>query len=78
MEKATSTNSNPKRMGLSTQELKKKLGLDKIPIHKPVKVKKDGTCLYQVAGYFYPLKWQTLERLKIPNQRILFEVDREE
>ena len=74
MEKTTSINSNP-----SIAELKKKLGLDKCTvIHKPIKVKKDGKHLYKVAGYFYPLRWETLERLKIPNQRILYEVDREE
>jgi hypothetical protein len=66
-------------MGLSFIELKKKLGLDKIPvIHKPILVKKDNKHLYYVAGYFYPLKWQTLERLNIPSQKILLEVDREQ
>jgi hypothetical protein len=62
-------------MGIS--EFKKKLGLDKIPvIHPPVKIKKDGKHLYQVAGYTYPLKPETIERLGIPPQKILFEVDR--
>lgn len=79
MEKAASTNINPIRMGLSIEELKKKLGLDKIPlIHKPILIKKDGKHLYQVAGYFYPLKPETIERLKIPPQKILYEVDRDE
>ena len=79
MDETKSTNSNPKRMGLSFSELKKKLGLDKIPvIHPPIKIKKDGKHLYQVAGYFYPLRPETIERLKIPPQKILFEVDREQ
>ena len=60
-------------------ELKKALGLDKYSvIRKPIPIKKDGKHLYKVAGFNYPLKWQTLERLNIPNQRILYEVDREE
>ena len=60
-------------------EIKKQLGLDQCPaIHPPIPVKKDGKHLYQLAGYFYPLRWETLERLNIPNQRILYEVDREE
>lgn len=63
----------------SISEIKEKLGLDKIPvIHPPIPIKKDGKHLYYVAGYFYPLKWETLERLKIPSQRILREVDRDE
>ena len=63
----------------SISEYKKQMGLDQIPVvHKPIRVKKDGQHLYQVAGYFYPLRWETLERLNIPNQRILFEVDRDE
>ena len=61
------------------QELKKALGLDKYSvIHEPIPIKKDGKHLYKVAGFNYPLKWQTLERLNIPNQKILYEVDREE
>ena len=63
----------------SISEIKKSLGLDKIQvIHPPIPIKKDGKHLYQVAEYFYPLKPETLERLNIPYQRILFEVDREE
>lgn len=63
----------------SISEIKEKLGLDKIQvIHPPIPIKRDGKHLYQVAGYFYPLKPETLERLNIPNQRVLFEVDREE
>ena len=63
----------------SISEIKEELGLDKIPaIHPPIPIKKDGKHLYQVAGFFYPLRPETLERLNIPNQRILFEVDREE
>ena len=74
MEKAT-----PKINNSTLSELKKKLGLDKCTvIHKSVPIKKDGKHLYQVAGYFYPLKWQTIERLKIPLQKILYEVDREQ
>ena len=61
------------------QELKKALGLDKYSvIHEPIPIKKDGKHLYKVAGFTYPLKWETLERLNIPNQKILYEVDREE
>lgn len=59
-------------------ELKKALGLDKYSvIRKPIVIKKDGKHLYKVAGFSYPLKWQTLERLNIPNQKILYEVDHE-
>lgn len=76
MEKATS---KPKNIHSSIAELKKKLGLDKIPvIHPPIPIKKDGKHLYQVAGYFYPLKPETIERLQIPPQKILYEVDREQ
>lgn len=87
MEEAKSENINTSGMGLgegtkkktSISELKKRLGLDKyLVIHQPIKVKKDGKHLYQVAGYFYPLRWETLERLNIPNQRILYEVDRDQ
>ena len=74
MEKAESKNINS-----TISELKKKLGLDKCTvIHKPITIKKDGKHLYYVAGYFYPLRWETLERLNIPNQRIICEVDREQ
>lgn len=74
MEKAESKNSNP-----TVSKIKKALGLDKVPvIHQPIKIKKDGKHLYKVAGFTYPLRWETLERLNIPNQRILYEVDREE
>ena len=74
MEKAASKNIHS-----TISELKKKLGLDKYTvIHKPIPIKKDGKHLYQVAGYFYPLGWKTLERLNIPSQRILYEVDREQ
>ena len=63
----------------TVSEIKKKLGLDKYTvIHKPILVRKDGKHLYYVQGYSYPLRWQTLERLNIPNQRIICEVDREE
>lgn len=86
MEKTESTNTNPKLLGVkgkkvkkSISEIKKELGLDQYTIiHQPIKVKKDGKHLYQVAGFNYPLKWETLERLNIPNQRILYEVDREQ
>ena len=74
MEQTTSNNIHS-----SIAELKKKLGLDKCTvIPPPIPIKKDGKHLYKVAGYFYPLRWETLERLKIPNHRILYEVDREE
>ena len=79
MDKTASTNSNPIRMGLSVQELKKELGLDKYrTIKPPILIKKDGKHLYKVAGYFYPLRPETIERLKIPPQKIQFEVDREQ
>ena len=79
MEKTDTSNPNPKRMGLSVQELKKKLRLDKIPvIHPPIKIKKDGKHLYKVAGFFYPLRPETIDRLNIPPQKILFEVNREQ
>lgn len=77
MEETKPKNINPKRRDL--KELKKEMGLDKIPIiHKPITIKKDGKHLYQVAGYFYPLRPETIERLNIPPQKILFEVDREQ
>lgn len=77
MEKTESTNINPKFMGLI--DLKKKLGLDKIPvIHPPIPIKRDGKHLYQVVGYTYPLRPETIDRLNIPPQKILFEVDREQ
>lgn len=73
------TASKPKNIHSSVSELKKKLGLDKIPvIHPPIKIKNDGKHLYQVAGYTYPLRPETIERLNIPTQKILFEVDREQ
>lgn len=60
-------------------EIKKALGLDKNPnIQPPIKVKKDGKHLYAVAGYNYPLRPDTIERLCISSQRILYEVDRSE
>lgn len=81
-----STNTNPKQLVVegkkvkkSISEIKKELGLNLYTVvHQPVKVKKDGKHLYQVAGYSYPLRWETLERLNIPNQRILYEVDRDQ
>lgn len=91
MERTEPKSTNPKHMGLvegkvertggkpSISELKKELGLDRIPvIHQPIPIKKDGKHLYQVAGYFYPLRPETIERLNIPPQKILFEVDREQ
>ena len=75
MEKAT----QPKNTNPTIADIKKKLGLDKIPvIHPPIKIKKDGKHLYKVAGFFYPLRPETIERLKIPPQKILFEVNREQ
>lgn len=77
MEKTKPKNINSRRMDL--MKLKKELGLDKIPvIRQPIKIKKDGKHLYRVAGFTYPLKPETLERLNIPNQRIICEVDREQ
>lgn len=87
MEKTESENTNPKRMGLaegkkkkkSISEIKKMLGLDKIrTIRPPIPIKRDGKHLYQVAGFFYPLRPETIDRLNIPPQKILFEVDREQ
>jgi len=77
MEKTKPKNINSRRMDL--MKLKKELGLDKIPvIRQPIKVKKDGKHLYRVAGFTYPLRPETLERLNISNQRIICEVDREQ
>ena len=60
-------------------DIKKILGLDKIPnVRQPIVIKKDGKHLYQVVGYNYPLRPETIERLKIPLQKILYEVDREQ
>jgi hypothetical protein len=54
------------------------MGLDKIPnVQQPIPIKKDGKHLYQVCGFTYPLRPETIERLKIPPQKILFEVDRD-
>jgi len=73
------TTSKPKNTNTPIAEIKKALGLDKIPnVHQPIKIKNDGKHLYQVAGFFYPLRPETIERLNIPNQKILFEVDRDE
>ena len=60
-------------------DIKKILGLDKIPnVRQPIVIKKDSKHLYQVVGYNYPLRPETIERLKIPLQKILYEVDREQ
>ncbi len=60
-------------------EIKKALGLDKIPaIQAPIPIKHDGKHLYAVAGYNYPLRPDTIERLNISSQRILYEFDRTE
>ena len=68
-----------KNINPTISEIKKRLGLDQYQvIHPPITIKKDGKHLYQVAGYFYPLRPETLERLNIPNQRIICEVNREE
>ena len=73
------TTSKPKNIHSSIAELKKKLGLDTIPvIHPPIPIKKDGNHLYRVVGYTYPLRPETIERLNIPNQKIICEVDREQ
>ena len=73
------TASKPKNIHSTIAELKKELGLDKCTvIHKPIPIKKDGKHLYRVAGFFYPLRPETIERLNIPNQRIICEVDREQ
>lgn len=83
MEETKSENPNPKLMGLkrkpSISEIKKALGLDKIPvIQQPIKIKKDGKHLYKVVGFTYPMRPETIERLNIPPQKILYEVDRDE
>ena len=83
MEKAESKNPNPqsvvRKRRQSITELKKQMGLDKIPvIRQPITIKKDGKHLYRVAGFTFPLKPDTIERLNIPPQKILFEVDREQ
>jgi len=69
----------PKSVHSTIGEIKKKLGLDKIPvIYPPITIKKDGKHLYQVCGFTYPLRPETIDRLNIPPQKILFEVDRDE
>ena len=69
----------PKNTNTSIAEIKKALGLDKIHnVHQPIPIKKDGKHLYQVVGYNYPLRPETIERLNIPPQKVLFEVDREQ
>ncbi len=69
----------PKNTNTSIAEIKKALGLDKIHnVHQPIPIKKDGKRLYQVVGYNYPLRPETIERLNIPPQKVLFEVDREQ
>lgn len=68
-----------KNIHSTVAEIKKALGLDKIPnVHQPIRIKNDGKHLYQVAGFTYPLRPETLERLNISNQRIICEVDREQ
>ena len=59
-------------------EIKKELGLDTPVIQQPIPIKRDGKHLYQVVGYTYPLRPETIDRLNIPPQKILFEVDREQ
>ena len=68
-----------KNIHSTVAEIKKALGLDKIlNVHQPIRIKNDGKHLYQVAGFTYPLRPETLERLNISNQRIICEVDREQ
>lgn len=75
MEKAA----QPKNTNPTIADIKKALGLDKIPnVHQPIKIKKDGKHLYKVVGFIYPLRPETIERLNIPPQKILYEVDRDE
>lgn len=83
MEKTESKNPNPQsiasRRRQSISELKKELGLDKIPvIRQPIQIKKDGKHLYYVTGFNFPLRPDTIERLDIPNYRIISEIDRAE
>lgn len=67
-----------KNIHTTIAEIKKRMGLDKIPnVQQPIPIKKDGKHLYQVCGFTYPLRPETIERLKIPPQKILFEVDRD-
>ena len=68
-----------KNIHSTVAEIKKALGLDKIPnVHQPIRIKNDGKHLYQVIGYTYPLRPETIKRLNIPPQKILYEVDREQ
>ena len=87
MEREESQNTDSQPMGLdkepkrrfSVSEFKKQMGLDKIPvIRKPIPIKKDGKHLYQVVGFTLPLRPETIERLNIPSQKILYELDREQ
>ncbi len=73
------TTSKPKNIHSTIVDIKKALGLDKIPnVRQPIPIKKDGKHLYRVVGYTYPLRPETIERLNIPNQKIICEVDREQ
>lgn len=90
MQKAERENTDSKRMGIvegrakkterkpTVAEIKKKLGLDSPVIEQPIRIKYDGKHLYQVAGFTYPLRPETIDRLNIPPQRIICEVDREQ
>lgn len=90
MEKTESENTDTKLMGLTEgkaekakrkptiAEIKKKLGLDYPVIQQTIPIKHDGKHLYAVAGYNYPLRPDTIERLNISSQRILYEVERDE
>lgn len=60
-------------------QLKKLLGMDKHKIvHDIIHPINDDTKLYQVLGYDLPLKYSTLKSKEIPDDEILFIVDRDE
>lgn len=60
-------------------QLKKLLGVDKHRIVRDaIHPSNDDTKLYQVLGYDLPLKYSTLKSKGIPDDNILFVVDRNE
>lgn len=60
-------------------ELKKLLGMDKHRIVRDtIHSINDDTKLYQVLGYDLPLKYSTLKSKGIPDENILFVIERDE
>lgn len=64
---------------LTIKKALEKLNLDlRIPKREKIEIKKDGTELYYCDGYSYPLKWETIEQKKIPQNQVYEAVNRAE